>query len=415
MMPTMEMQSSRQHRSSLEGKASNGTWIEVLPHLDPKFGGISAVIPQLVSQLAGSENYAVQLAAFCPAEEGAAPPGCDEVFTSHWPSGRLTWARDRALRRRLSETFRRADGVHIHGLWDVSTDVAARMARASGTPYVLSAHGMLEPWALRSKGWKKKLYSVLRERANVEGAACLHALTHAEAEDYRRFGSRRPIAVIPNGVQVPAAADAELVFRAFPALRGKRILLYLGRIHPKKGLHLLMSAWSALHRRFADVSLVVAGPDDGHTQGALATGLQEHGCDSSVIFTGMLQAEMKWSALSAAHCFVLPSYSEGLSVAALEALGMGVPVVLTRHCHMPEVAEWGAGYVIEADTAALYGALEAMLSHESPAHAEMSRCGKQLVRERFSWRVVAKQMAELYAWVQGGPKPGSVALLEVAA
>lgn len=404
----------RENAADVTAHRYAGTWIEVLPHLDPKFGGMSAVVPQLASRLVSSSGYAVSFAAFCSVEETVAVSSCNEAVLTSWPAGRLPWLCDARLRRRFNDMLRRADGVHIHGLWESSTNVAASTAQKLGRPYILSAHGMLEPWALESSRWKKKVYSTLRERANIEGADCLHALTHAEAQDYRRFGSRRPIAVIPNGVEVPPAASAELFLRRYPAFREKRIVLYLGRIHPKKGLDLLVDAWKDVTLEFPDALLVIAGPDTAGTQAALEKQIGAHRFGSSVVFTGMLHAEMKWSALAAAHCFVLPSHSEGLSVAALEAMGLGVPVIVTSHCHMPEVATSEAGIIISADVRDLYLALETMLTNEPATHAKMGRRGKQLVRERFSWNVVARQMAELYAWVQGGARPRTVELLQVS-
>lgn len=395
--------------------SAQGTWVEVLPHLHPRFGGMSAAVPQLASRLAETAGYAMDIAAFCSFEETAEVGGCDGVLLTNWPASRFTWLRDAGLRRRFTNMIQHADGVHIHGLWETGTNVAARTARKLGTPYILSAHGMLDPWALSARRLKKALYSALVERANVEGAACLHALTNAEAEDYRRFGSRRPIAVIPNGVEIPHGLGSERFLQRFPALRGKRIILFLGRLHAKKGLELLLSAWVSLSSEFADAVLVIAGPDAEGYQAVLESKAHAEDAQHSIVFTGMLHGEEKWSALAAAHCFVLPSYSEGLSVAALEAMGVGVPVVLTTQCHLPEVAASGAGLVIPAELPALQAALVTMLSHSPEAHVEMGACAGRLVQQRFSWSVVARQMAELYRWVQGGPLPRTVELLRESA
>ena len=388
------------------------TWLQVLSHLDPKYGGLSSVVPQLASQLVRAEDMPVQIAAFCAPDEQRALPGFPEVTVSQWPTGPLTWLREAELKREWERLLASCAGVHIHGLWESSTRVAASTARRLQKPYLVSAHGMLERWALRNKSFKKRIYSALIERENLQGAACLHALTQAEAEDYRRFGLRRPIAVIPNGVSAPESASGEPFFEAFPQTQGRRLLLFLGRLHFKKGLDLLIPAWAALARRFPEAMLVLAGPDSENTQVAVQKQIAEYGIEDRVLFTGMLQGEMKWSALAASECFVLPSYSEGLSIATLEAMSLGLPVIVTDHCHLPEVAAAGAGWEIPATRKNLQDALELVLSSSPGENRERGARGRALARERYSWQRVGMQMAELYRWTSEGVRPQSFELQE---
>ena len=386
-----------------------GRWLSVVTHLDPRFGGLSAVVPQLSSMVAASGRFSVSLAAFCSPGELYSAANHAELSLTEWPTSRLTWLRDRSLATRLDQLVRSASGVHIHGLWEQSTAVAARAARSAGVPYILSAHGMLERWALANKRFKKAFYSFLVERANVEGAACVHALTRAEAEDYLRYGCHVPIAVIPNGVHVPNRVSQDLFFAQHPSLRGKRIVLFLGRIHFKKGLDLLVRAWAKIAARWPDAHLVLAGPDFEGTRARVSRMIEEAGLGDSILLPGMLRNELKWSALAAAECFVLPSYSEGLSVAALEAMGVGLPVILTDHCNLPEVQSLGAGWIIPADAMSLEQALSECLGNHPTTNQAIGARGSSFVRERYTWSNVASQMGELYGWVQGGgPAPAGV-------
>ncbi len=405
-----------------------GNWLSVVSHLDPKYGGLSTVVPQLASMMVKSGHFHVQMEVFCLPEERCKPVSYPELPISFWPVSRKRWLLERSLTPLFRRAIAQSDAIHIHGLWEHSTLISARTARAMRKPYIVSAHGMLEPWALERSRLKKKLYAALFERANVEGARCLHALTEAEAQDYRDWGSRRPIAVIPNGVDVPAAAleegAAEAFLHASPAARGKRLLLFLGRLHTKKGVELLLRAWARLAARFPDALLVMAGPSEGRTRETLEALATELGVGTTLrtgnqtatggsertLFTGMLDAAMKWSALAAAECFVLPSYSEGLSVATLEAMGAGVPVIVTRQCHLPEVSRENAGWETEPDVDALTATLERCLGNTPGANKACGQRGAALVARRYSWPVVAVQMAELYTWVQGGPEPVSFQL-----
>ena len=387
-----------------------GTWLSVLSHLDPKYGGLSAVIPELAQSLSADRLFDVRVEAFCLPDEQYRPATCRDLPLRFWPVSRKRWLMEPSLRRAFRQRVAEADGVHIHGLWEQSALVAARAARRLGKPYILSAHGMLEPWALAHSRAKKQLYSALVERGNVAGAACLHALTQAEARNYRAYGSRRPIAVIPNGVEVPRTLSPELFFESFPSAQGKRLVLFLGRLHRKKGVLLLVRAWQQVAAQWPEACLVLAGPSEDNTRATAEALANELGIGDRILFTGMLGPAMKWSALAAAECFVLPSYSEGLSVSALEAMGAGVPVVVTHQCNLPEAAEHQAGWQVGADIDELAGALQACLHNTPAANQRMGQNGAALVRARYRWPVVAAQMAELYGWAQGGPAPKSFAM-----
>ena len=386
----------------------SGRWMHVVSHLDPRFGGLSTVVPELAAALTVSSADSAEIAAFCIANEAIPSPSAS-VSLTRWPISRGAWLHP-DLAARFRKAVSEADGVHIHGLWEQSTLIAARTARALGKPYVLSAHGMLDPWALANKRVKKLLYAGLVERRNVAGAGCLHALTASEAQDYRRFGSRAPVAIIPNGVNVPEHATPELFLERFPALRTRRLLLFLGRIHYKKGVDVLVRAWAQLAASFPDAHLVLAGPDFEGTQTRTEALVGDLDLASRITFTGMLRDHMKWSALSAAQLFVLPSLSEGFSVSVLEAMGIGLPVLITEACHLPEVSELSAGWLTQSEVGSLASSLREFLHQTPETNRLMGQRGQRLVNERFSWPVIAAQMAEIYRWQQGGPRPMHVPL-----
>lgn len=393
--------------------AGRSRWVSTVTHLDPRFGGLSAAVPQLASALVHGGALSMAIAAFCVPGELYAPANHAEVTLSEWPASRSAWFKDRSLPARFDHLLAGASGVHVHGLWEQSTYVAASRARALGVPYIISAHGMLERWALRNRRWKKLLYSLLVERTNLAGASCLHALTRAEADDYRRFNCKVPIAVIPNGVRIPEQVSSDLFLAQNPSLKGKRIILFLGRIHFKKGLNLLVEAWKRLISAHPEAHLVIAGPDFEGTRTKISGMIAEAGIGEQVLFTGMLRNELKWSALAAAECFVLPSFSEGLSISVLEAMGLGLPVIISENCNLPEVAAMEAGWVIPAETGALTAALSALLENSPEANRDIGSRGQEFVRRHYTWETVARQMNEVYAWVQGGSVPASVEILRV--
>jgi glycosyltransferase involved in cell wall biosynthesis len=393
-----------------EDEASSvvGRWVNVVSHLDARYGGLSAVVPRLASVIASETPFTIDLAAFCVPGEKYSASDYPELSISTWPTSRLAWLRRRQLTLDFYDQMKGADGIHIHGLWEQSTSAAVHAARALGKPYIVSAHGMLERWALRNKRIKKAIYAALAERENVNGAACLHALTNAEAEDYRRFGSKSPIAVIPNGVAIPQRVDPEVFFWKYPSLRHKKIVLFLGRIHFKKGLDILVESWATIAKKWPEAHLVLAGPDFEATQAKVEALIAERGLGERVLFTGMLRDEMKWSALAAAHCFILPSYSEGLSVSTLEAMGVGLPVIITEQCNLPDVSRFETGWIIKATADEITSALNECLRNSQLINRQIGDRGRQLIHDKYNWPSVARQMSEVYRWVQGGATSSSI-------
>ena len=365
-------------------------------------------VPELTRATEAEGLHACPIAGFCDEMELDHMAPDQRTGLEVFPTSRLRWMMDTRLRGRLYERIRRSTGVHIHGIWEAHCMAAAEMARSSKRPYMISAHGMLEQWALDHKRFKKALYAALFERRRLQRAACLRALSADEVNDYRRLGLTNPVVVIPNSVDPPTGIGAKLFWEAHPELMGKRIVLYLGRLHPKKGLPLLLEAWSRKTRKSEDLHLVIAGPDSEDTRAFLETMTDELNLRSSVTFTGMLTGEHKWSALAAAKLFVLPSYSEGFSVAVLEALAMGLPAIVTVPCHIPEVAIHDCGWVVAPEAGELEGALNEFLALSREDAARLGERGRRLARQRFHPSVVGKQMAQVYGWLQGGVRPSDV-------
>jgi len=383
-------------------------WLQVLSHLSPQYGGIAASVPRLARATEAASLHACPIVGFCDGEELEQVPEERRVEMKIFPKSRMRWMVDASLHKSMKRTVRAATGVHIHGVWETHCTVAASMARECKRPYLISVHGMLDRWALRQKRFKKALYAALVEIRRMQHAACLRALSSDEVDDYRRLGLTNPIAIIPNGIDVPPHASPNVFLSSFPELAGKRIILFLGRLHQKKGLELLLQSWSRVSSKADDVRLVIAGPDRDNLRPSLEKLADELKLRSSIIFTGMLPGEQKWSALAASSLFVLPSYSEGFSIAILEAMAMGIPVVVTTECHIPEVAIHDCGWVIEPAVVPLEGCLSSFLRLSSEETRLIGKRGRDLVSARFHSSVSGSRMAEVYDWLQGGSKPATV-------
>lgn len=374
--------------------------LHVVISLAPEWGGPVKVVHELTESLV---EKGLEVTLFAPVQKGgeiniAQPKGVnlqlfEEGFLSCCWSGYSP-----KLAKAVAQEVSKFDLVHIHELWSYPHLVASRAARKLGKPYVVTVHGELEPWAINCKALKKKIYSVLVQRRILQKAAVLHAITDEEIKHIRAYGVDNKILMIPNGINpqefqaLPAHRELE---QLYPQLAGQQVVLFLGRLHPNKGLDILARAFGKVARGRDDLCLLVVGPDSESYQAEVVKILTAEDVLDKVIFTGMLTGREKLTALARADICVIPSYSEVRSIVALEAMACGLPVIITRQCHFPEVVEVGAGLVIEPEVGQLAVALEKMLSNPQ-LRQEMGSNGRRLVNEKFTLEKVTEQMIAMY-------------------
>lgn len=300
------------------------------------------------------------------------------------------------------------DIIHQHGIWRLSSVGTYRWARRTGRPYVIEVHGMLSQWALNNSAWKKRLALAVFQRRQLEAAACLIVNTVEEARAVRDFGLTNPIAIIPNGVDIPNERTPRSPYRDAIG-PDRKAILFLGRIHPKKGLRELLMAWSKIvqGRKHADTwSLVITGWDDGGHEAGLRRLAKRHGLAAPDLhFTGPLFGSDKQAALADAAAFILPSFSEGLPMAVLEALAARLPVLMTSACNLPEAFDCGAALEIEPDGSSIRRGIDTLLEMSPEQVQRMGDRGRQLVNERFTWPSVALRVHRVYAWLLGDQRP----------
>ena len=284
-----------------------------------------------------------------------------------------------------------------------------RYAGNTRTPYVITPRGMLDPWALGRAAWKKRLVGLWFERAHLRGAACLRAISLSEAKAMRAFGLTNPIAVVPNGVTLPTEepADAD---RAEP-----QTLLFLGRLDPKKGVVELLRAWREVEREARDRGwrLQVSGWGEP----AYVARVEDHARTleldpTTFSLTGPLYGADKARAFATASAFVLPSFSEGLPMAVLEAWSYRLPSVLSDHCNLPEGFAAGAALRTETAPSAIAASLRELFALDPQQRHAMGLAGRRLVENDFTWDAVAGQMTEVYRWVVGGGTPPACVLTD---
>lgn len=292
--------------------------------------------------------------------------------------------------------------IHVHGLWSTPNQWIARHAVS---PTVIAPQGMLDPWALAQSRWKKRIGWRLFEQHNLERCAAVQVLSLAERDAVRALGIRSPIALIPNAVTTPdniPVSSPGLPSR-WPA-QSQKVLLFLSRFHAKKGIESLLKAWQLVEgaAQRSGWSLVLVGYGDGGELERSIASAHQRGELKDVVVLGPCFGLQKIAVLQAATAFILPSFSEGQPMAALEAMACHLPCLLSRNCNLPEAFAIGAAIAAEPNPAALATSLNALFAMPSAELKAMGASGRQLVSARFSWPQVAQQTLQLYTWILGG-------------
>ena len=298
------------------------------------------------------------------------------------------------------------DLVHTHGIWTYLSVATVGWSKSNdgitSRPYLVSTHGMLDPWALHNSRWKKIMAAFVFERRHLENAACIHAVNNAEAAAIRAFGLRNPICVIPNGIEVRANNAADRVPPwAADMVGSRKVLLYLGRLHPKKGLSILLRGWKEASKREKGWVLVIAGWDQGGHRGELEQLVRELKITDSVQFAGPLFGEERETAYQNANAFILPSLSEGQPLVVLEAWSHARAVLMTPECNLPEGFQKRAAIRMNTTVEGAAEGLRRLFALDGPALQEMGRRGRDLVIANFSWPQIASQMFAVYNWLLG--------------
>ncbi|MCF6313097.1 MAG: glycosyltransferase [Verrucomicrobiales bacterium] len=283
--------------------------------------------------------------------------------------------------------------IHQHGIWVRSSHTTCNFAQQQKLPIVLSPHGMLEPWALQHHAWRKKIALALYQKNHLKRATALHATSEAEAQQLRDLGLTQPIAIIANGVQLPDPEDPP------PPHQGSttRHALFLSRLHPKKGIPMLLQAWAQL--KLPDWQLTIAGNDEAGHLAELKQQVQQLNITSTLTFTGPLYGEAKERAFQQAELFILPSHSENFAIVIAEALAHGLPVITTRETPWQSLEQHQCGWWVEAQSETIAHALKNATTLSPAKLQAMGQRGKTLVSEKFHWPNIAKQMLSYYHWL----------------
>ncbi len=373
--------------------------LHIASSLNPERGGPTTVVTELTEALA---DKGLDVSIFTTSKEKQSTYTCRKnikiatfptnLLSRIWPFYSLELAR--ALKNQAADF----DLIHIHEIWHYPLFASYQAQKKANLPYLVTAHGTLEPYCLKIKALRKKIYSTLFIQKILKQADALHAVSDNEIKDIANFTDNKNIYYIPNGLNMENfknLPDRKEFEKMYPSVKGKKVILFLGRIHPKKGLDILAEAFTNIAIKRKDVCLLIVGPDNENYQSRIEEFLNRKGALDKTIFTGIITGNSKLAVLSGADIFVLPSYSEGFSISILEAMACALPVVITKKCNFPQVESAQAGRIINNNVTELTNTLTELLDNPELRN-NLGASGEKLVRDEYTWDKLADKMINCY-------------------
>ena len=285
---------------------------------------------------------------------------------------------------------RQIDVLHIHGIWTRWLHHACVNASRRSIPYAIAPRGMLEPWAMKQKWLKKRLAWWTYQRRDLQSAARIHATSELEKQAIEALGIKTTCVVIPNGVEIPESVAVQPKSHD----SGKRRVLFLSRLHPKKGADLLVEAWARVHP--VGWECVIAGPDDSGYANEIQRLIAKYRLEGSVTVAPEIEDQEKWQAYRESSLFVLPSHSENFGLVVAEAFGAGLPVITTTKTPWARVNTDMSGWCVEDTIDAIASALREATGFDPQVLSEMGARGRAVVEREYSWGATATKLKCMY-------------------
>ena len=290
----------------------------------------------------------------------------------------------------------RFDLIQIQSVWEMPYHKVIVEARKQNIPYIVTPRGMLEPWSLSQKKWKKRLAWCLYQRNDVQKSACVFTTAKMEADHVSELGITTCKAVIPNGIETDA-------YPCKSSIEGiKKQVLFLSRVHVKKGIELLFEAWKRIHSDYADWQLLVIGNGEAEYIHNLENRVESLGLKDSIKILPPVFGEAKIKVYQESALFCLPSFSENFGMVIAEAMSCGTPVITTTNCPWNILNETNTGWCIDLSVDNLENALREAMGMDANALYDMGQRASKLIYDNFDYRSVTRNTLRLYEWLLGG-------------
>lgn len=363
--------------------------IHFIPSIDRSVGGPARSSTQLVMFLAKqnpSDTYELHtLRCSDPIRKDFELANAKIIFNEKWSLINLN----------------QVDLLHVHGIWSLSIHGLLTKARSNSIPYVISIRGMLEPWSLSQKRFKKKLAFWLYQYKDLRNANALHVTSDEECNSVRRLDLRNSIINIPNGIdesEFPEEVDLRTKYNS-------KKILFISRLHKKKGIEILLKAFDRIEKETKhDWTIEIIGSGDKGYLRELISLRSTLKLESQVFFMGSVYGEEKINALSNSTLFILPTYSENFGIAIAEALAAHTPVITTHGTPWLDLIQYQAGDWIELSVDNLVNSMTKLITLDYPAYSELCNNARNLVLTKYTFSNQSHKMNDAYSWLLGTSK-----------
>ncbi|MBK6696358.1 MAG: glycosyltransferase [Myxococcales bacterium] len=372
----------------------------VVPEIGHEASGPSYSVPRLSSSLAARDvSVTLHVLRWLTTPE---VPGVETIVYPRLPGPRVLGL-STSFRRGIREAARHVHLVHNNGLWMLPNVHAGLAARAARTPLVTSPRGVFAPWAMNRSKRTKRIMWLLGQGSSVRSTALFHATSEAELADIRRLGFKAPVAIIPNGIDLPPSASRDAQGA------GPRVLLFLGRIHPVKGVDLLLHCWQRVAKELPDWELHIVGPEDANAVSMRA--LSHELALQRVRFLGPRFGAAKFLTYANAELYILPTHTENFGMTIAESLACGTPVITTRGAPWPRLEVEGCGRWVERTGSELDRAVLELARATRAELQAMGLRGRAWMEREYSWASISERMEAAYSWLLGGgPRPRDIVI-----
>jgi glycosyltransferase involved in cell wall biosynthesis len=374
-------------------------------HITPSVGPLSYGLGQVVLNLAKAQIHSghnVKIWCLDSIKESEAleisfglPEKCIRCFK---PFGSKKFAFSMEMLLCLKQEGKNVDIVHQHGIWTFPSVISSILVGKYSCKLVIAPHGMLEQTDLNKSKIKKFVASLLYEKNNFKNASCFHATAKNEVVAFEKYGLKNKIALISNGISeewLKMEGNPDRFYQDCNIDKKSKILLFMSRIAPKKGLSLLFEAWSKIEDK-KNWIITVVGDDKCEYAGEMKTLAGTLNIKETVQFVGTAFGQKKRDAFAAASLFILPSYSEGFPMVVLDSLGAGVPVIVTKAAEWSDLEKYMCGWWVDIDAVAIQKAIMEAINLKEEKLVQMGIAGKKMVEKLYSWNEIGKQTIELY-------------------
>lgn len=390
--------------------------ISVIENIADEYGGPANSLPNMLEAL--RKKLGIKSVIYSVSGGGDEKNQFIERFSIPWnnckPNGPSKIKYSAELRSRLNSELGNGYIIFSNNLWNYPAFLSAFIAQTKALPHIVSIRGSLYPWSLSQGKLRKKIAWFLFQQRSLQRASLVHVTCADEYHAVRELGITSPVAIVPHGINYDDYQELpqkQVCFEHLNLCKEKKYVLFMSRLHKKKGLDLLLDVWVELVKEFPNWCLLVVGPDYSNYTKKINVLASDHMISDNIKVLGMLTGHDKQAVLGVSDIFTLPSYTENFGVVIGEAMAAGLPTITTTGVPWSEINSWNCGQQIELSHENLFNSMKSLMGQDENSLKTMSKNAKSLIKSNYSWSAQAEKFGQALNYVVNSkPAPGVVFL-----